>query len=59
MTDWRRLTQARGINLPEPELARITTVLGALESVFAPLVHELPPETEPAIVFRAAPEEEA
>jgi hypothetical protein len=59
MTDWRRLTQARGINLPEPELIRLAAVLEKLETVLKPLVHELPPGTEPAIVFRAAHGEEA
>ena len=59
MTDWRRIAQARGINLPESELARLAAVLDALESALASLLLEVPLETEPATVFRAAPEEEA
>jgi hypothetical protein len=59
MTDWRRIAQARGFNLPEPELARIAAVLDELDTVLAPLMREVPIETEPATVFRAAPEEEA
>ena len=59
MQDWRRIAQARGFNLPEPELARIAAVLDELDTVLAPLTREVQPETDPATVFRAAPGEEA
>jgi hypothetical protein len=59
MTDWRRIAQARGIHLSEPELARLAAVLDALDTVLAPLLLEVAPETDPDTVFRAAPEEEA
>lgn len=47
------------MNLAEPELARLAAVLEKLESVIEPLTREIPLATEPATVFRAAPEEEA
>jgi hypothetical protein len=56
MTDWPALSRARGIDLPENEMRAIAAVLEALERAFAPLVRELPLETEPATVFRPAPE---
>ena len=59
MMDWQKIAQARGINLPDPEMARIAEVLDRLDTVLAPLMREVPLETEPATVFRAAPEEEA
>lgn len=40
-------------------MARIAEVLDRLDTVLAPLMREVPLETEPATVFRAAPEEEA
>lgn len=59
MTDWIGISQAKGIQASQGELDRLAAVLGALENAFAPLVEDIPVETEPATVFRAEPKEEA
>jgi hypothetical protein len=59
MTDWLTIARARGIQAPDAELERIAAVLRALEGAFAPLVNEIPLETEPVTVFRPAAVEEA
>ncbi len=51
MTDWLAVAEARGIRAPREELERMAQVLEALERAFAPLVREIPLETEPATAF--------
>lgn len=49
MTDYRAIARARGLNLPEDQLVRITGPLEILEAVFRPLAADLPASLEPAI----------
>lgn len=54
--DWRKIARASGFTIPDPALEQISQSLDALEAGFRPLASALPPETEPAVAFRAAPE---
>ncbi|HVX67044.1 MAG TPA: hypothetical protein VHA11_10600, partial [Bryobacteraceae bacterium] len=56
MTDWTEIAKARGVHASPKELEAMAEVLAALERSFAPLVREIPLETEPAAVFRAGAE---
>ena len=58
MTDWKKIAEARGWQIPEPEMARVTAPLDSLEEAFRPLVKRLTAEVAPATVFRAAEEPE-
>ncbi|MBL8228603.1 MAG: hypothetical protein JNL98_09000 [Bryobacterales bacterium] len=51
MTDWKAIAAARGIIWDEPTATRQSAALNALETVFAALANEIPPEQEPAPVF--------
>ena len=51
--DWKKIARASGMAIPDAALERIAQSLDALEAGFRPLVRALPPETEPAIAFRA------
>ena len=42
-----------------PDMDRITPALDGLEAAFRPLVKTIPHDVEPALIFRAAPEEPA
>jgi hypothetical protein len=53
--DWKKIARASGLSIPDAALERIAQALDALETSFRPLVRALPPETEPAIAFRACP----
>jgi len=44
---------ANGLAIPDAALERIAASLDALETDFRPLARALPPETEPALAFRA------
>jgi hypothetical protein len=57
-TDWKKIAQARGLAIPERELERSAAVLDQMEIIFRPLVCSLPPEWDPALLFRAAEEVE-
>jgi hypothetical protein len=52
--DWKKIARANGLAIPDAALERIAQSLDALEADFRPLVRTLPPETEPAVAFRAA-----
>ncbi len=52
MTDWKRIAQARGLNIPAEDLERTLAPLIALEQAFRPLTACLRPEDEPAAVYR-------
>jgi len=58
MKDWKAVAQARGLDIPAPELDRILPPLDALEEIFRPLVRNLTPDLEPAFAFRAAEDAE-
>jgi hypothetical protein len=56
MTDWKLLAEAQNLDIPADELPRVTAPLGALEAAFRPLIADLPPDLEPAVVFDPSPE---
>jgi hypothetical protein len=51
--DWKKMACANGLAIPDAALERIAASLDALETDFRPLARALPPETEPALAFRA------
>ncbi|MEX2263530.1 MAG: hypothetical protein WD696_16350 [Bryobacteraceae bacterium] len=57
MTDWKKIAEARGLNIPAADLERIAPSLDALEAAFRPLTASIPHETEPAVVFHATTED--
>jgi len=57
--DWKKIAKASGMGISEEGLDRIAQTLDGLEQNFRPLVRTLQPETDPAPVFRAAPEDAA
>jgi hypothetical protein len=59
MTDWKEVARARGISGSGVEIEQLAAVLEPLERAFAPLVREIPVETEPATVFSPAGTERA
>ena len=56
--DWKSLATARGLSLGPKELESVVQPLDALEQTFRPLLRDLPPDLEPALVFRAEAEAE-
>jgi hypothetical protein len=56
MTDWNLLAEAQSLDIPAEELSRVTAPLGALEAAFRPLIADLPPDLEPAVVFDSSAE---
>ncbi|MGA3072499.1 MAG: hypothetical protein ABSG56_02290 [Bryobacteraceae bacterium] len=51
--DWKKIARANGLAIPDAALERIAQSLDTLEADFRPLMRALPPETEPALAFRA------
>lgn len=49
------MAEAAGLAIPDIE--RIAPALDGLEAAFRPLVKSIPHDVEPALIFRAAPEE--
>ncbi len=49
------MAEAAGLAIPDIE--RIAPALDGLEAAFRPLVKNIPHDVEPALIFRAAPEE--
>ncbi len=58
MTDWKAAAAARGLPIPPAQLELVAARLAALEQIFRPLTGEIPPELDPAPLFRADPEGE-
>jgi len=56
--DWKKIARAEQLEIPDADLERIAPTLDAMEAAFRPLAQALPPETEPALIFRAAEEGE-
>jgi hypothetical protein len=56
--DWKKIARASGVTIPDAAMNRIAQSLDALEADFRPLVRALPPETEPAVAFRAVEDAE-
>ncbi len=57
MSDWRKIAEARGLEISEDEAARIARTLEALETAFRPLAAAIPEDVEPAVTFRAEEEQ--
>ena len=55
MKNWKQMAEAAGLSIPDIE--RIAPALDGLEAAFRPLVKTIPHDVEPALIFRAAPEE--
>jgi len=55
MKNWKQMAEAAGLAIPDVE--RIAPALDGLEAAFRPLVRNIPHDVEPALIFRAAPEE--
>jgi hypothetical protein len=53
MTDWKALARARSLDIPDADLDRIVSPLDKLEQSFRPLAANIPPDVEPAVMFRA------
>jgi hypothetical protein len=52
MTDWKSLAKARRLNLTDEDVDRIASALDKLEQSFRPLAAAIPPDVEPATIFR-------
>ncbi len=59
MRDWKLLAAALELDLGDAEIEKIAPSLDALETAFRPLARKIPHDTEPAVLFFSAPEEEA
>ena len=57
--DWKLLAKALSLDIPDPDIEKITPPLDALEASFRPLAAAIPHEIEPAVVFLCPAEEEA
>jgi hypothetical protein len=55
MKNWQQLAQSAGLDIPNIE--RITPALDLLEAAFRPLAKAIPHDVEPALIFRAGPDE--
>jgi hypothetical protein len=53
LRDWESIAKASGVEIPAPELQRVSKTLAALEATFRPLVGDLEVSLEPAAVFQA------
>ena len=53
MKDWVSIAKASGVEIPAPEMHRVSKTLAALEATFRPLVADLEVSLEPAAVFQA------
>jgi len=55
--DWKKIARASGLTIPEPGLDAVAQPLEALEADFRLLARALDAAAEPAVIFRAGPEE--
>jgi hypothetical protein len=58
MTNWKLIAEARELGISAASLEQIAPALEALERSFRPLAAAIPPEVEPAVIFRAAEDTE-
>jgi len=56
MKNWKLMAEAAGLDIPDMD--RIIPALDGLEAAFRPLVKKIPHDVEPALIFRAAAEEQ-
>jgi hypothetical protein len=54
MKDWKKIAQASGLAIPEPDLERVAGPLNTLETAFRPLLESIGPETQLAVTFSPA-----
>lgn len=55
--DWKLLAEALALEIPAPDIEKVSAPLDALEAAFRPLAAAIPHEVEPAVIF-LCPEEE-
>ncbi len=55
--DWKKIARANGLAIPDGDLDRIAPALDALEAAFRPLVRDLAPAAEPAVLFKVSAED--
>ncbi|MDP2997610.1 MAG: hypothetical protein Q8N47_08980 [Bryobacterales bacterium] len=55
--DWKTLARALALDIPDPDLDKITPALDALETSFRPLAANVPHLVEPAVVFFCSTQE--
>ena len=48
MTDWKTLTAARGLHLPDAEVEKLASIMDALEPAYEALAARLTLDIEPA-----------
>jgi hypothetical protein len=53
MRDWKSIARASGLASEAIDLGRIAGPLESLETLFRPLVKDLPADLEPALEFHA------
>jgi hypothetical protein len=58
MKNWTKCAEAMQLDIPAADIEGIAASLDSLEAVFRPLVATIPPDVEPAVIFRAAEETE-
>ena len=56
MKNWKALSEAYGLGIPESDIDRITVPLVGLEEAFRKLAASFPPDTDSALIFEASPE---
>jgi len=56
MKNWKKISEASDVRIPEPDVDRITPALDALEAAFRPLTKDIPHDVEPAVGFYVFPE---
>ena len=49
--DWKALSQARGLDLSDAELAKLAAVMNPFELAYEAMAANLTPDVEPAITF--------
>jgi hypothetical protein len=52
MKNWKQIASGTAAAIPEPDLDRISPSLDAIEAAFRPLTKQIPPDVEPALIFR-------
>ena len=56
MKNWKALSEAYGLGIPDSDLARITPPLDGLEEAFRKLAAAFPPDTDSALTLEVSPE---
>ena len=56
MKNWKALSEAYGLEIPDADIDRITPPLQGLEDAFRKLAASFPSDTDSALTFDASPE---